>query len=597
MRIFTPALLFAALLLPASVPLAAQELQNPGFEEANRGLAPVGWFVLGGDDYRVSVDRDVRREGGSSVRVEGASQGQGFGGLGQRIQAEPFRGHGAVLRGFIRAEEVRGHAGLWLRVDGSGQMISLDNMSDRGPSGTTGWAPFEIRAEVPTAAEQILLGVLLSGAGTGWFDGLTLEVDSTVTAEEWEAEPLEPPDSTLPDENPDWVEHARSTGWPVESLDGEDFSDLAFLREVIGDRRIVQLGESGHGVAEFNRAKVRLIEFLHREMGFDVVAFESSLFECWRANELADSLSPPELMRHCIFGVWHTEEVLELFRYIKETRSTERPLRLAGFDVQISTGTAGVRPDFWRRLLTPVSPERAAEAASLDSTFLALRRDEAELSRRREELSAGYRDLERFVEENREPLAEAHADSAEIVGLARRLAASTVSYIEQLTGGGGARTLARDRGMAENLDFLLRELYPEAKIVTWGHNFHLRHANQEVEPSPVRTMGSWVVEDWRSELYTVGLYARRGRMASNSRNVYNVLPPETGSLESILGHVGEPHLWVDLARTGEGEGGSWVHLPVVARSWGTNDVTLVPGDQYDAILFIDRVSAPDYVSR
>ena len=46
----------------------------------------------------------------------------------------------------------------------------------------------------------------------------------------------------------------------------------------------MQLGESGHGVAEFNHAKVRLIKFLHQQMGFDVIAFESGLFECFNAD-------------------------------------------------------------------------------------------------------------------------------------------------------------------------------------------------------------------------------------------------------------------------------------------------------------------------
>ena len=51
----------------------------------------------------------------------------------------------------------------------------------------------------------------------------------------------------------------------------------------------MQLGESGHGVREFNLAKVRLIRFLHEEMGFDVLAFESGLFECWQAERMHSS--------------------------------------------------------------------------------------------------------------------------------------------------------------------------------------------------------------------------------------------------------------------------------------------------------------------
>jgi erythromycin esterase-like protein len=39
-------------------------------------------------------------------------------------------------------------------------------------------------------------------------------------------------------------------------------------------------------------------------------------------------------MRACLFGVWHTAEVLPVFEYIQQTHRTERPLFLAGFDIQ-----------------------------------------------------------------------------------------------------------------------------------------------------------------------------------------------------------------------------------------------------------------------
>ena len=67
--------------------------------------------------------------------------------------------------------------------------------------------------------------------------------------------------------NTTWTSRARANHCglaAVESPEGDTFPDLGFLREVIGNRRIVQLGESGHGVAEFNEAKVRLIKFLHQ---------------------------------------------------------------------------------------------------------------------------------------------------------------------------------------------------------------------------------------------------------------------------------------------------------------------------------------------
>ncbi len=144
--------------------------------------------------------------------------------------------------------------------------------------------------------------------------------------------------------NAAWLSWARANHHPIATIhptESDTFDDLQFFKTVLKDRRLVQLGESGHGVAEFNHAKVRLIQFLHQQMGFDVLAFESGLFECYNASHTAAANTALATMRNCIFGVWHTNEVLPLFEYIKSTQGTARPLTLAGFDTQMSS-SAGV---------------------------------------------------------------------------------------------------------------------------------------------------------------------------------------------------------------------------------------------------------------
>jgi len=113
----------------------------------------------------------------------------------------------------------------------------------------------------------------------------------------------------------EWAAWIQGHHFPIRSTSATDadFSDLQFLKGVIGDRRLVQLGESGHGVAEFDSTKVRLVRFFHEQMGFDVIAFESGLYECFRADEKADTLTPDVLMKSCIFGVWHADETVPLF--------------------------------------------------------------------------------------------------------------------------------------------------------------------------------------------------------------------------------------------------------------------------------------------
>ena len=197
----------------------------------------------------------------------------------------------------------------------------------------------------------LILLLLLMG---GMVLGLPACVDTPT--EPVEDDPTDDDDPPAP--NP-WL---VANGNPLSSLTSSDFTDLQFLKDVIGDRRIVQLGESSHGVAEFSQAKVRLVQFLHQEMGFEVVAFESSLYECFQANRRVESLSGEDLMFNCLYGVWYTEEVVPLFDFIRDTQSGGTPLRFAGFDIKASSfdGIQG-RPDFMADVVAEVDQVYAAE--------------------------------------------------------------------------------------------------------------------------------------------------------------------------------------------------------------------------------------------
>jgi erythromycin esterase len=164
-----------------------------------------------------------------------------------------------------------------------------------------------------------------------------------------------------------------------------------------------------------------------------------------------------------------------------------------------------------------------------------------------------------------------------------------------------ARTDARDRGMADNLDFVLDVLHPGRKVIVWAHNFHIQHRGFGGDSTGVldrqRTMGTWVAERRRRELYTVGLYMYRGSAALNSRQVYRVSAAAPGSLEAILHRAPWKYAFVDLSRAPREPGSGWMTHPLVAKEWGTSAVNMVPRAEYDGLLFVDRTWPPAYLTR
>lgn len=606
----------------ASTPAGGQDA-NLGFELHESANRPTGWYT-GGTGYEVSLDSIAPMAGMYSLRTRfigpGAYTGQGFGVASKSYPIALARGRALRFTGYVRTEGItKGYAGLWMRVDGGGGMLALDNMAGRAPYGTTPWTRYQIELPVDSGASGIVLGVLHPGDGTAWYDSLTLEVvgearpravavkppppripeDSTRLLTDAELA-LAPDTVAAPAENEAWTTWVSRNAHPIRSLGASDFSDLRFLAPLLRGKRIVQLGESGHGVAEFDLAKVRLIKYLHEELGYDVIAFESSLFECDRAQRAV--LTADQMMRGCIFGVWLAAETRPLFDYIKQTQSTAHPLSLSGFDSQTSSATASERPAFFRDLIGKINTGYAHAVYVRDSSFLASRYGANGASvRDSATVVAFYDSLATWLQRNEAQLTKLVPDDPFAPAIARQTAISMIAFERQLATAQGQGTTVRDRAMADNLDFLLATRYPGRKVIVWAHNFHVQHrarlaaSDTGSGSSAPTTMGVWTARRHRSELYTIGLFMYRGSAAMNGGQVYPIARMPVGSLESIMHRLPWRYSYVDLSQPAEAPGTSWIFQKIPTMSWGTQLDPLVLRDEYDGILFIDTSHPPTYL--
>lgn len=106
----------------------------------------------------------------------------GFGTLAQTFRADDFRGKRMCLSGALRARNVDGRLGLWMRVDGSDDTpLAFDNSDGRPIRGTTDWERGHVVLDVGEDATAIALGVLLIGRGEGHVADLRFEEVSSDT--------------------------------------------------------------------------------------------------------------------------------------------------------------------------------------------------------------------------------------------------------------------------------------------------------------------------------------------------------------------------------------------------------------------------------
>jgi len=155
---------------------------NLDFEDVGDRDLPDGW-AFGGimwEDHEARRDSEVYATGTASALLASAVEKQ----LEPRMLMQSFDpanylGQRVRLSAQIKTEAVSGWAGLWMSVGRSeNEVFQFDNMQNRPIIGTTDWTRYEIVLHVPTASEQVSLGVLLQGNGRVWIDDVTLEVVS-----------------------------------------------------------------------------------------------------------------------------------------------------------------------------------------------------------------------------------------------------------------------------------------------------------------------------------------------------------------------------------------------------------------------------------
>lgn len=144
----------------------------------------------------------------------------------------------------------------------------------------------------------------------------------------------------------DWV---RQTAVPIVDVDTwRDFDDLQPLKQLIGDARIVALGEGTHGTHEFFAMKRRVTEFLAREMGFTIFAMEGNLPEAGAIDDYirTGAGDPATVVKGLQMWPWTTEELTDLVRWMRTYRARGGAMTFSGVDVQLPAAGQQIVDEF-----------------------------------------------------------------------------------------------------------------------------------------------------------------------------------------------------------------------------------------------------------
>lgn len=135
-----------------------------------------GWRLAGSHprDYEYGIDDEELYQGKASAYLRSKTdEADGFGTLMQTFKAEKYQNGRLRLAAKLKAQDVIGWAGLWLRVDGAKrEVLSFDNMQDRAIKGSVDWQTYEVVVDVPETGSDVAFGILLNGTGQVWINNV-----------------------------------------------------------------------------------------------------------------------------------------------------------------------------------------------------------------------------------------------------------------------------------------------------------------------------------------------------------------------------------------------------------------------------------------
>lgn len=416
-----------------------------------------------------------------------------------------------------------------------------------------------------------------------------------------------------------WTRQAGRIDAMVEIVGRRD--DYDGLMELIGERRIVLIGEATHGTHQFYRERARITARLIEEAGFDAVAVEADWPDAHRVHRYLQGRSQDATagealgdFRRFPSWMWRNADVVAFLHWLRQRNDAYPDMRdkvgFFGLDLYGMRAAMESVIDY----LDGVDPLAAALARERYGCFDDLPDGGAGYGHAiRHDLLAGCE--EEVVAE----LIDLHQRKAQLLAqdgwLAEedfffaeqnaRLVLSAERYYRHMYRGQVSSWNMRDRHMANTLESLLVHLNREqghAKVVVWAHNSHVGDARAtELGRRGELTLGQVVRQRHPRDAFSIGFTTHHGRVTAASEwggpaEVMRVRPALDHSYERFLHEVGRGAFWLPTDRNRLSlptnllqRAIGVVYRPESERTshWFHADISR----EFDAIIHVDQSSA------
>ena len=118
----------------------------------------------------------------------------------------------------------------------------------------------------------------------------------------------------------------------ADSLSKKGFEKFG---QVVGDARLVIIGEQEHGVGTGYESFAHIVKYLHEEKGFNVVLHEFCFYSFGEVQLNSANNSAQEYRKAMYWPQAKAKEYDLLLNYIDEQKTSDNPIIMEGFDARV----------------------------------------------------------------------------------------------------------------------------------------------------------------------------------------------------------------------------------------------------------------------
>ncbi|APQ16802.1 erythromycin esterase family protein [Maribacter hydrothermalis] len=239
---------------------------------------------------------------------------------------------------------------------------------------------------------------------------------------------------------------------------------------------IILLGEQSHGDGAVFDKKFEMVKELYEKYGYNLLVFESGMYDNFKANELYNSKEENiSIFNQSVGWLYSSTEVFqELLKYME----THPELKIFGFDSQESNLFEEYFLNDFKSLCSKnnivISDEDYTE---IKKTMIV--RDFEKYAHNKKDSTNLYNSINSIIEKI-DQIPENDIKTRVLVQTFKSVFSDLDFGLKSLQKEKIAIQNPRDKQMAENLIFI-KETYPNEKIIGWGASYHFANKLNEFE--------------------------------------------------------------------------------------------------------------------